>query len=106
MRTGFFYVAQIGGGLRLLHLNAKGCLYFQIYRRGIEYDNIIFVYSDKLLDRGTPHPVQTKSPGNWKPRPRVDKTGLSCARGKNGGKFGSALYVRARARTRNRKCKL
>ena len=105
MRTGFFYAAQIGGGLGRLHSNAKGYRCFQIYRRGIEYDNIIFVDSDKLLDRGTPHPVQTKSPGNWKPRPRVDKTGLSCARGKSGGKFGSALYVRARARTRNRKFK-
>lgn len=85
MRTGFFYVVQIGGGLRRLHSNAKGCLCILLYRRGIEYDNIIFAYGGKLLDRDTPHPVQTKSPGNWKPRPRVDKTGLSRARGKNVG---------------------
>ena len=45
MRMGFFYVVQIGGGLRLLHLNAKGCLCFLRYRRGTEYDNIIFVIS-------------------------------------------------------------
>lgn len=62
MRTGFFYAAQIGGGLGRLHSNAKGYRCFQIYRRGIEYDNIIFVYSDKLLDRGTPPPRSNQIP--------------------------------------------
>ena len=62
MRTGFFYVAQIGGGLRLLHLNAKGCLCFLRYRRGTEYDNIIFVYSGEHLNRGTPPPCSNQIP--------------------------------------------
>ena len=63
MRTGFFYAARIGGELRLLHSNAKGRCCFEIYRQGIEYDNIIFVYSDKLLDRGTPTLFKPNPPG-------------------------------------------